>query len=100
MQPAEPLRLHRAFAPALVCREWDGESVVYNHSTGNTHLLDEFSAMVLRQLIDARGPLAATDLSASLAGDATAEERDRCDAAVAAVLREFDRLGLVSTDAP
>ena len=37
---------------ALVCREWDGEAVLYNDLSGSTHLLDGAALDVLYALRD------------------------------------------------
>ena len=35
---------------ALACREWDGEAVLYNDLSGNTHLLDGAALDLLHAL--------------------------------------------------
>lgn len=51
---------------SLAFREWDGEAVLYNDLSGNTHLLDGAAIDVLQAL--RAGPLDATGLAARLAG--------------------------------
>ena len=51
---------------SLVFREWDGEVVLYNDLSGNTHLLDGAAIDVLQAL--RRRPSDAVTLAATLAG--------------------------------
>jgi PqqD family protein of HPr-rel-A system len=59
---------------SLVFREWDGEAVLYNDLSGNTHLLDGGAIEVLQAL--RAGPADAATLAARLAGrfEADADE--------------------------
>jgi PqqD family protein of HPr-rel-A system len=59
---------------SLVFREWDGEAVLYNDLSGNTHLLDGGAIEVLQALRP--GPAGAATLAARLAGlfEADADE--------------------------
>jgi PqqD family protein of HPr-rel-A system len=50
----------------LAFREWDGEAVLYNDLSGNTHLLDGAAIDVLQALRS--GPCVAETLAARLAG--------------------------------
>lgn len=49
---------------ALACREWDGEAVLYNDLSGNTHLLDGAALDLLHALRDQ--PADAATLAARL----------------------------------
>jgi PqqD family protein of HPr-rel-A system len=76
----------------LACREWDGEAVLYNDLSGNTHLLDGAAIDVLQALRAA--PLDAAALAQRLA------ERFGADAAelspgIEDMLAELARLDLV-----
>ena len=51
---------------ALACREWDGEAVLYNDLSGNTHLLDGAALDLLHALRDQ--PADAATLAARLTG--------------------------------
>jgi PqqD family protein of HPr-rel-A system len=51
---------------SLVFREWDGEAVLYNDLSGNTHLLDGAAVDVLQAL--RLRPSDAATLAAGLAG--------------------------------
>ena len=51
---------------SLVFREWDGEVVLYNDLSGNTHLLDGAAIDVLEAL--RQRPADAATLAAGLAG--------------------------------
>ena len=86
-------------AAALAWREWDGEAVVFNQRTGSTHLLGELAGEVLRRLIAADRGATIDSLAAVLTtgpGDADADWAG----AIAEVLSEFARLGLVRAEAP
>lgn len=58
----------------LAFREWDGEAVLYNDLSGNTHLLDGGAIDVLQALRP--GPADAATLAARLAGHADADGDD------------------------
>jgi PqqD family protein of HPr-rel-A system len=77
----------------LIWASFEDGHVVYNSGTGMTHRLDDQARAILAAL---EGPGADLDtLIDSLAGDATAKERDAARAPLAATLAEFARLGLV-----
>ena len=59
---------------ALVCREWDGEAVLYNDLSGSTHLLDGAALDVLFALRD--GPADAAQLATRLANGFDADGGD------------------------
>ena len=59
---------------ALACREWDGEAVLYNDLSGNTHLLDGAALDVLHALRDQ--PADAATLVARLADHVDAGDDD------------------------
>jgi PqqD family protein of HPr-rel-A system len=66
----------------LAFREWDGEAVLYNDLSGNTHLLDGAAIDVLQSLH--AEPCAAATLAARLA--------DSFDAGAAALLPDIEDL--------
>ena len=74
-------------------REWDGQCVVRNSRTGNTHLLSPFASQILLTLVSSdsgvASPRLAGELSSSILHDANRV------AAVEQVLTEFQRVGLV-----
>lgn len=59
---------------ALACREWDGEAVLYNDLSGNTHLLDGAALDLLHALRDQ--PADAATLAARLADHVDAGNDD------------------------
>jgi PqqD family protein of HPr-rel-A system len=67
---------------SLAFREWDGEAVVYNDLSGNTHLLDGGAVEVLLALRSA--PLDAATLAARLA-----DRFDTGDDALAAAIEDM-----------
>ena len=81
---------------AIALRQWDDEVVVYVGGRAHTHLLSATAGSVLLGLIDATGAMTLQTLFASAFGEAagatmTADEQ----AALRAVLNEFEQLGLV-----
>ncbi len=77
---------------SLAFREWDGEAVLYNDLSGNTHLLDGGAVEVLLALRP--GPLDAATLAARLA-DRFDADGDALPAAIEDMLAELARLDLV-----
>jgi PqqD family protein of HPr-rel-A system len=78
----------------LVWRQWEpGEHVVFDAASGDTHLLNEFAALTLRQFES--GPLSTDEViqRVSLIADAgsAADFRDQ----ISALLHFFDDLGLI-----
>jgi PqqD family protein of HPr-rel-A system len=65
MTPAPIWRLARG--QRLLYRCWDGECVLYNDLSGDTHLLDEFALALLAQL--QRAPQAGAQLAAAFGLD-------------------------------
>jgi PqqD family protein of HPr-rel-A system len=72
----------------LQYRCWDGECVLYNDLSGDTHLLDEFALALLEQL--GRAPQAAAQLAAAFGLDSQTDAADAAHATHnhAAVLHE------------
>jgi len=79
---------------SLVFREWDGEAVLYNDLSGNTHLLDGGAVDVLLAL--RAQPLDAATLAARLA-DRFDADADALPAAIADMLTGLARLDLVES---
>ena len=77
----------------LVHRCWEGECVLYNDLTGDTHLLGEF-ALALLELLRA-APLPAARLAAELGLEPGLESAAPPDGLVEAVLDELAALHLV-----
>ena len=67
---------------------WDGECVLYNDLSGDTHLLDEFALALLEQL--RAGPQAAAQLAAAF----ELEAQD-ADAVLQTVLDDLTALFLI-----
>lgn len=79
----------------LQYRCWDGECVLYNDLSGDTHLLDEFALALLEQL--QRAPQAAADLAAAfgLESDSDMHLAGHKDAVLDEVLADLAALHLV-----
>jgi PqqD family protein of HPr-rel-A system len=83
---------------SLLWQSWDeDEVIVFNRASGQTHLLDAFSAAVLRRIEACPGTIAELQRYFAL-GFALDEEivSERLDA----VCRRFDQLGLAEPEAP
>ena len=82
----------RAVSPeSLAWRHFDGQSVVHNARTGNTHLLEGLPAELLGLIAQGRA-LSAADLAGQLVDG---EEAAQWEAEILKVLVELQRLGLV-----
>jgi PqqD family protein of HPr-rel-A system len=75
---------------SLAFREWDGEAVLYNDLSGNTHLLDGAAVDVLQALHPA--PATAATLAAALA------DRFECEADALPALIDELLAGLAGLD--
>jgi len=83
---------------SLLWRSWDeNEIIVFNRASGQTHLLDAFSAAVLRRIEAA--PAATSDLARFFATGLELDERGLANR-VNAVCERFDQLGLAEPDGP
>jgi PqqD family protein of HPr-rel-A system len=83
---------------SLLWQWWDeGEVIVFNRASGQTHLLDAFSAAVLRQIeTSSSTTLELRQYFAIGFGLDEAGLSERLDA----VCRRFDQLGLAEPDMP
>ena len=79
---------------ALAWRDWDGDFVVRNHCTGDTHLLGPLAGRVLLALT-ARDDAATVDSLAVAIERPAAVQVSDWTVSIAEVLSEFERLGLV-----
>ena len=83
---------------SLLWQSWDeDEFIVFNRASGQTHLLDAFSAAVLRRIEAAPGTIAELRRYFAI-GFALDEETlgERLEV----VCRRFDQLGLAEPEAP
>jgi len=83
---------------ALAWRDWDGNFVVRNETSGSTHLLAPLAGRVLLALIARVDTATVDDLAAALAtpGAACGPE---WSSSIEGVLAEFERLGLARSEA-
>ena len=80
----------------LLWRSWDDdEYVVYSSVSGDTHLINEVTAEVLRQL--ERSELAFSDLAHNVAKTLGAEPDEQIETHVARLLVYLDQIGLVES---
>ena len=87
------MRWHTVSPELISCRELDGELVVRNAQTGNTHLLSPLASEVLRILLEANGTMSSAEIADRLRGDEAGDAQ--LPAAVAEVLPRLERQGLV-----
>jgi len=78
----------------LLWKSWDGEFVVYNSGSGDTHLLDPLTAEVLKNI--QQGPIAPAELAAKL----FVSDNESLDAYLSAVLRKLEELELIEPERP
>ena len=83
-------------ADSLCWREWDGEIVVFNDLTGNTHLLNLIAGLVLRRLAESGAEFSAAELTESIGPSEPVEADIALIEAVEAVLTDFERYGLAA----
>lgn len=80
-------------ASPLPLRVWDGEVVVYNPLSGDTHLLDVLTGELLRVIMT--GPAAVASLRRSAAQFLDVADDDRLGQHVGQALAALDELGLI-----
>jgi PqqD family protein of HPr-rel-A system len=83
-------------ADLVYWREWDGENVVYNDRTGNTHLLDRLAGLVLRRLTESDAARSVAELAESIGQSEAIEPDAVLIEAVQVVLTDLERIGLVA----
>jgi hypothetical protein len=89
----------RSIAPNVIaCREWDGEFVVRNERTGNSHLLGTLAGRVLGVLLDAGEPLVVAEIAARVEKAFPQASTGGEAAAIEKTLAEFQRLGLAEPE--
>ena len=98
MQSSSTPRWGSLAANAIVWREWDGEFVVRNERTGNSHLLGTLAGRVLGVLLDAREPLAPAEIAARVKRAFPEISAGSEVAAIETTLAEFHRLGLAELE--
>lgn len=81
-------------------RQWDGEFVVRNEKTGNSHLLGPLAGRVLGVLLEASEPLDVAEISMRLETSASLSDGDEGPDAIEDVLTKFGRLGLAELESP
>ena len=81
----------------MVCwREWEGELVVFNDLTGNTHLLNPLAGLVLRRLAESDVARSVAELTESIGQREAIEPDSALVEAIEAVLIDFERFGLAA----
>lgn len=72
---------------------WESEYSLFNPASGETHLLDELNAEVIRRA--SRRPITAEDLATELAEAIEIENTTGWQQKIAALLAQLEALGLV-----
>ena len=98
MLPGPDARWRAIPAEALAWREWDSDVVVFNETTGSTHLLGEFGSEIFRRLLAAESGATVEALAAELTDGLNSVGVAAWTKAVAEVLSDFARLGLAQPD--
>ena len=80
-------------AGKLHWRCWEGEYVVFNPLSGDTHLLDVVAAGVLMDILD--NPSTTGDLVGRAAGFLEVESGEALSSYVKDILQKLDELGLI-----
>ena len=80
-------------ATELLWREWDGENIVFNVSSGNTHLLQPTAVDVLRLL--EKETLSAEEISERLISMVGVSSDEEIVKNVETLLMNLDHLGLI-----
>ncbi len=82
-------------ADSLVWHGFEDSFVVFNHHTGNTHLLSPWGAALLQSLQDAPEALDTAELLNRLNPSHNESESDFSSDALLRALNEFEALGLI-----
>lgn len=77
----------------LLWKQWGDEPVVYNVSSGNTHLISPIAAKILRQLT--RQPSTSETLAQEIASEVDLESDQELLDRIEGLIHDFDELGLV-----
>lgn len=85
-------------ADSLCWREWDGEIIVFNDLTGNTHLLNPLAGLVLTRFVESRAMFSAADLTESIGQSEAVEQDVALIEAIGEVLDDLERLGIAECD--
>jgi PqqD family protein of HPr-rel-A system len=78
----------------LAWRSWDGEIVLLNEASGDTHRLDVFASAAFEALL--QGPTEHATLLGQLGEDLGVTDKARLEASLAAALSQFAQLGLLA----
>jgi PqqD family protein of HPr-rel-A system len=90
---SDVLRWRVAAGVRLHVRSWDGEFVLYNSASGDTHLLDARAAYALKVL--ERQPLSLAELVEIISALLEVEPNAKLSANLERLLSQFFRLGLL-----
>lgn len=80
-------------AEGLMWEMWESEYSLFNPASGETHLIDELTAEVLRRASDR--PITVHDLATELANIIEIENTTAWQQRIAALLGQLEALGLV-----
>jgi PqqD family protein of HPr-rel-A system len=94
MGPASGRLYRLATENGLVWRSWDGEIVVLNEASGDTHRLDLVASAAFEVLLDA--PADAQTLTRRVIEELGAVDEQRIASSIETVLGKFDELGLLA----
>jgi len=90
---SEPVQWRAISAFTLHWRSWGDEHVVYNAGSGDTHLFNDFAALILRTLQEKTATL--DELSQLCAASFKQDVDEELNAQLNELLLELDRLGVI-----
>jgi PqqD family protein of HPr-rel-A system len=93
---APTTRWRLTVAEPFPVRCWEGDYVVYNSLSGDTHLLDIVSGHVLTRIIES--PARASELRSRVAAFLEVPDDAAVDAQVNEILEALDDLGLIEAE--
>lgn len=82
----------------LSWRQWDGDYVVFNPASGDTHVLDIATGEVLMRL--AAGPASIEEIADRLAAFLDVDKDSGLAEAATEMVRKLDELGLIEPATP
>ena len=79
----------------LHIRSWDGESIIHDERSGQTHLLSLFATALLTRMSHQNMPVATESLACMLASELALERDAAFEQALAGTLEHFIHLDLI-----
>lgn len=90
------MHVWRVQPQALTCRVWDGELVVHNDATGNTHHIASLGAAIVLALLEQPAGLQISELTSSVQRATVSKDASATPPEIERTLNELADLELVS----